>query len=637
MDRLRSHNTNLTKPDAPTPWSKALIHKLLDAAPYAALDTHQNYALLINAILHDQDSIHALGVDPFQLFVDLARRAPGYAGHPVEAYQAQWDDLAFGAGPFRGMEFRHAEFILANAKRAGWAYTPPVNEITDDTIYGTDLHPWPYPLRTRLPLEYKNPNLLARWARDNFSGYAYLNQDTLSADKPTWFMWGKERQTWDVFERRNTPIALLLRTAYQYLLENEEEKERKHLVQTKTFKEVEAHLTTMTKTEKAQITMDPCQFNTLPHILPVQNGYIDLRRKTLLNLSDYPDGFKSLYFTQRCPVPFFADAPESTEFLEFLRVITLGRQDLMDDLRNFMANALWGGKPSVMGIFYGVGANGKTTLSNILYHLMEPLYGADQPGFAVALDSGFLMLSRNERAPDEASPVTLSLKGKRFALVSESTSDQRLNLKIVKNLYSDIPIKARRLYSEPTSFYNHATIIMSTNHLLNLPEGENDFGTQRRFVVFPFDHVFPDLHQKSDFAKEIIEKEGPAILRWLIDAPDPHKESDWGLTVQEATQIFQNSNNTLGNFFTDCIEATDNPDDEICSTDLYKLYKYVWCEETEAVFISAKLFNLRIKASLPSSCKSSLKRGRWYYYKVRIREPWDKKFRLRVAQTNIGD
>lgn len=113
----------------------------------------------------------------------------------------------------------------------------------------------------------------------------------------------------------------------------------------------------------------------------------------------------------------------------------------------------------------------------------------------------------------EESRTVCDLEGKLLNICSEISA--KFNIENFKKIASKEPLTARRLYSEPYTLYNYATLLFSYNEL---PRNiEFTHGYFRRLLILPFLNIIPVKKQDKALADRIITNEIQGVLNWVID------------------------------------------------------------------------------------------------------------------------
>lgn len=131
-------------------------------------------------------------------------------------------------------------------------------------------------------------------------------------------------------------------------------------------------------------------------------------------------------------------------------------------------------------IWTGTGSNGKSKIID----LFEQSFGEYCCKFPVTL------LTQKRAASNAATSELARAKGKRFACLQEPAEDEKLNIGLMKELTGGDKIMARLIYKEPIEFKPQFKMILTCNHLPNVPS--DDGGTWRRLRVVEFTSKFTD-------------------------------------------------------------------------------------------------------------------------------------------------
>jgi P4 family phage/plasmid primase-like protien len=141
-------------------------------------------------------------------------------------------------------------------------------------------------------------------------------------------------------------------------------------------------------------------------------------------------------------------------------------------------------------IFIGCGSNGKSVLINLIRSIMGDYFAK----IDVAL------ITRKRKDANGASPELAKMKGKRLCVFDEPNANEPLNLGIMKILSGADAITARALFEPPTEFVPQCKLVLLTNHLPIILQGDN--GVWRRISVLEFVSRFvdaPNTHRQYEF------------------------------------------------------------------------------------------------------------------------------------------
>lgn len=291
------------------------------------------------------------------------------------------------------------------------------------------------------------------------------------------------------------------------------------------------------------------QLDRHPLLLNVQNGTLDLATGTLREArrADLMTSLLSVRYDPDATCPVF------DRFLS--------RVQPSADMRAYLATAaglaLSGqvlNRPVLL--FYGTGANGKTTMIETLLTLLGPL------GHKTRAE--VLMARRRGSAPDEVA----ALAGKRLVVASE-LSDGRLDEALVKDLTGGDAISARHLYGRPFTFSPGFSLFLYGNRRPTIT-GTDD-GIWRRVQLVPFGVQIPPAERDPDLPAKLRE-ELPGILAWAVRGWSAWRRNGFTppAAVQAATADYREESDTLGQFLAErCLLGADK---SVRAGDLYDEY-----------------------------------------------------------------
>lgn len=231
-------------------------------------------------------------------------------------------------------------------------------------------------------------------------------------------------------------------------------------------------------------------------LLNCKNGTIDLRTGKLQEHN--PDDF----ITKIVDIDYLPNAPHR-EFMTFIDKVLDGKRVLIDYLQRFMGYCLTGKtNEQVLLFLYGTGANGKTTLANV----MEKLVG----DYSSTANSSLLMHRSNNTATNDLA----ALRGARLVKVSEFDEGERLAEATVKTLTGGDRISCRHLYCEPFEYTPSYKILLLGNYKPNV-RGQDE-GIWRRIHLLPFRMTIRPQDRDQNL-EEKLNKELPGILYWAVE------------------------------------------------------------------------------------------------------------------------
>jgi putative DNA primase/helicase len=227
---------------------------------------------------------------------------------------------------------------------------------------------------------------------------------------------------------------------------------------------------------------------------------------------------------------------------------------------------------------YGLGANGKTTLLEVLRMLLGE--------YATHCDFSTLTDQRNDGPRNDIA----RLAGARLVTASEVASGARLNEPLIKSLTGGDRITARYLYAESFEFTPAFKLIMIGNHRPTVHG--TDLGIWRRLLLLPCTVTIPES-ERDHTLLEKLKAELPGILRWAVEGCLEWQE--YGLeppaAVKIATAEYREQMDTLAPF----LEANceQGPDAVVDAGTLYSAYT-AWCTEAGERAVSQRTFGGRL-------------------------------------------
>jgi putative DNA primase/helicase len=127
---------------------------------------------------------------------------------------------------------------------------------------------------------------------------------------------------------------------------------------------------------------------------------------------------------------------------------------------------------------------------------------------------------------------------------------------MLKKLASTDPITGRDLYQKDRTFLPSHTLIMATNFLPKI--SSTDVGTWRRILVVPFKASIQEDKQIKDYASVLFERDGDAILSWIVMGAMKYINCCYQITIPQAvsntTKSYRDSEDWIGNFIYECCE-----------------------------------------------------------------------------------
>ncbi len=236
-----------------------------------------------------------------------------------------------------------------------------------------------------------------------------------------------------------------------------------------------------------------------PWLLNVQNGTLDLRTGQL-----HPHNRDDL-LTKISPVTYnhLAQCPTWEAFL--MRVMN-GDMAMITYLQRAIGYTLTGQvSEQVLFFNYGTGANGKSTMVNVLSkHLLGQDYAVKSPNTLIQI----------AKSGDGVPTDKADLLGMRMALCNEVAEGRRMAESDVKDLTGGDTITARRMRQDFFRFQpthkmwisgNHRPVVLGT-----------DTGIWRRIHLIPFEVEIPPGERDSSLESKLAA-EASGILAWAVE------------------------------------------------------------------------------------------------------------------------
>lgn len=206
-------------------------------------------------------------------------------------------------------------------------------------------------------------------------------------------------------------------------------------------------------------------------------------------------------------------------------------------------------------ILYGKGGTGKSVFCETIRYMLG--------NYSTTIPIEALLAARNDGGAT-ATPEIAKLKGKRLAVTSEAGANRTFKTDLIKVLTGGETITARFLHGNPFEFDPAHKIIMSTNHLPNIPASV-DTGIRRRMCIVPFDTDIP-AEDRDVYLLEKLKtpKEIAGVLEWCLSGYREYRVQSKPLMailpkkVQELTKSLLADSDTLRQFLKEeCVEGTD--------------------------------------------------------------------------------
>lgn len=313
-----------------------------------------------------------------------------------------------------------------------------------------------------------------------------------------------------------------------------------------------------------------------PMLLGCSNGVINLTTGTLLT-SD-----PKILITKQVRATYQPEA-KAALWERFISECFLGDSETIRYIQKALGYSLTGDVgEEVMHFFYGVGSNGKTLLTNVIYNILSD--------YAAIADTDLLM--RKDKTNDNTpTPDIARLQGKRFVIANEVEEGRRLNDKNLKTLASKQNMHARELYGKTFEFAPQHKIFVTTNHKPYVSDQSE--GAWRRIRMVPFlnrvsgDQIDFDLEGK-------LMKEASGILNWLIRGCLMWQEErlNPSSAIERSSSEYRRESDVFGLFISECCK--EGPEEKVDQQALFNRWR-LWCIENGHQVGSKRTLTMRLE------------------------------------------
>jgi putative DNA primase/helicase len=399
-----------------------------------------------------------------------------------------------------------------------------------------------------------------------YAGELYWCQDV-----KTWYLWNGKY--WE--DDRKLSIYQMAKEVVEEMVNEAAEVQRKagtpeaQAAANKLFKDAakgrsEKAIKAMLELAKGDLPIVSDEFDANPFLLNCQNGIVDLRTGQLMP-------HDSGYNMSKIAAADYVPGKKFELFESFLKLIACDDAELVSYLRDVCGMAAIGKVyHEGMCMFYGTGQNGKSTFLNAI----SKVYG----DYAYSINPEMLMVQKDGKQP----LGIVQISGRRFVTAMETEEGRRLSGAMLKKLASTDPITGRDLYQKDRTFLPSHTLIMATNFLPKV--SSSDVGTWRRILLVPFRASIQSVNQIKDYANVLFERDGDAILSWVIEGAVKYFASGQKINVpkavNDATRQYRESEDWIGNFVYECCEVGNFEEQ---GGKLYDAY-VEWCDKNNETY-----------------------------------------------------
>lgn len=385
-----------------------------------------------------------------------------------------------------------------------------------------------------------------------------------------WLLWDGVRwikdDTGGIYRKAKGTVAKIYAEAANAV----DSEERKSLAKHATKSESESRIHAMVSLAESEpgIPIKPEQLDANPWFLNCLNGTIDLRTGELR-----PQRQEDL-ITKLVEVEYDIKA-ECPTWMDFLNRIFQKSSSLIVFLQKALGYSLTGDtREQVIFFLYGAGANGKSTLIDIMLSIMGDY----------ALQTPTETLMHTERGGGISNDIA-RLKGARFVAAVEAGEGRRISEVLIKQLTGADTISARFLRQEFFEFKPECKIFLATNHKPAIKG--TDHGIWRRIRLIPFAVTIPEEEQDKNLLDKL-RAELPGILTWTIKGCLGWQQLGLGMPceVKNAIENYRAEMDVIAGFIEECCHIA--PYANVQASAIYEAYKK-WCNENgEEAYVQRK-------------------------------------------------
>jgi putative DNA primase/helicase len=348
-------------------------------------------------------------------------------------------------------------------------------------------------------------------------------------------------------------VPLAIQTArgfYRRAAEERNDDMRKILAAHAKSMESASRLEAMIKLARGLLVANADTFDRDPFVLNVDNGTIDLRGEVRVHA-------RGDMLTKLAPVAW--DPSVACPMWDAFLARVLPDEGVRSWVQRYAGYCLTADVgEQVLAFFHGRGANGKSTLVEILMHVLGDYAKAGAPDL--------LLAKRGESHPTELA----DLQGARLVTCQETEAGRQWAESLVKRITGGDTIKARLMRCDFFSFAPSHKLIVSANHKPKV-RGQDE-GIWRRIRLVPFDVTIPEA-ERDDALPAKLRAEAPGILRWMVAGCLAWQREGLGVpaAIAAATRDYRHEQDALGTFIED--RCAIEPGAFAAYDDLYNAYR----------------------------------------------------------------
>lgn len=421
-----------------------------------------------------------------------------------------------------------------------------------------------------------------------------------------WLIWDDRRWTEDRAGRIVEYAKAVALTIHLEAASVKDDAKRKQLVAFAAKSQSRSSLMGMIELAQSEteVSVLPEQLDANPLLVNFANGTYDAAADQLR-----PHDPRDL-LTKLIPYPYVPNANCPT-WRAWLGEMMRGDAEMTGFLQELAGVALTGQQVQQLFIFYGKGANGKSTFIETLDHVAGDYSISTTPE---------TLMARRERNAD---PDLFALRAARLVVSQEAQEGARLDEGRVKALVGGDTVSVRNLYSAPITFRPQFKLILATNHLPVI--AGTDDGIWRRISPVPWTHQIPESQRDDQFKERLLWPEATGILAWAIEGLRRFMARDRRLSTPSSVMTlkatYRRGLDLVGAFIEEgCVR---DPQATIVAGELYQAYKH-WCEANGHLPVSnTRLAQQLAERDYQKGQRTSTGRNTWVGLRLRERRASD--------------
>lgn len=388
-----------------------------------------------------------------------------------------------------------------------------------------------------------------------------------------WLVWDGTRWAVDKTDHIRHLAKDVVRRIYREAEYEADDRKRQDIAKHAMSSESEKRIRSMVSLAQSEVFITPEQLDLNPWLLTCLNGTINLENGKLMpHQTDH-------FISQLASVNYDTNRNCSL-WLSFLDRIMDGNEHLISFMQRAIGYSLTGEtSEQCLFIFYGSGANGKTTFLQTINAMLGE--------YAMQTPTETLLVKRRGAIPNDVA----RLKGARFVTASEAESEQRFAESLIKQMTGGDTLSARFLHQEWFDFEPTHKIFLGTNHKPVIKGTDN--AIWRRIKLVPFEVTIPENERDLRLVDKL-KTELPGILAWAVKGCLKWQKNGLGTPdeVRTATDDYRNEMDVLSEFLADC--CVEGPLHEVRTKDLYPAYCN-WCESNGDRPLAKRILGLKLK------------------------------------------